>query len=162
MLIRKRAGAFYVLHVVLLEEKFNALGETRYGCFLCFHHLLQIEFDVANFDTTVLCVVQDLMVHVRVVKEGFGGDAADIEAGSAESAALLYTCYLAGLSIGVIHGVVRILGATYLETGLTSLNRSNVACDTAANDHEILLLCSVSASNAQEHVFELFLPAGVA
>ena len=34
------------------------------------------------------------MVDLRVVEKGFRGDAANVQAGSAERAALFYACYL--------------------------------------------------------------------
>ena len=47
--------------------------------------------DIADLDTAVLGVVEDLVVEVGVVQERLGGDAADVQAGSAEGAALLDT-----------------------------------------------------------------------
>lgn len=52
---------------------------------------MEVEFDFANFDSAVLGIVEDLVVDVRVVEEGFGWDAADIETCAAEGATLFYT-----------------------------------------------------------------------
>lgn len=68
-----------IFHVVLLEQKFNAFCQTVDGSVLCLHHLLQVELDVADLDSAVFGVVEDLVVQVRIVEEGFGGNAADIQ-----------------------------------------------------------------------------------
>ena len=91
MLILKLASAFDILDIVLLEQIFDTFCQTGNGGVLGLHHLLEVEFDVADIDAAVLGVVLDHVVDVRVVEEGFGGDAADVEAGSAEGATLLDT-----------------------------------------------------------------------
>jgi len=58
--------------------------------------LCQVQFYVTDLDTAVLCVVNDLVIEMRVVEERLGGNAADVEAGTAEGAALLDTCDLDG------------------------------------------------------------------
>lgn len=91
VLILESTSALDVLDVVLLEEEFDALGQTGNGGVLRLHHGREIELDIADFDTTTLGIVEDLVVEVRVVKERFRGDAADVQAGSAEGATLLDT-----------------------------------------------------------------------
>jgi hypothetical protein len=122
VLVLEGAGALDVLDVVLLEEELDALGQARDGCLLGLHHGGQVELDITNLDTAALCVVQNLVVEVRVVEQRLGGDAADVEAGAAEGTALL--------------------NAGDLEAGLTSLDGSNVASNAATDDDQILVLCA--------------------
>jgi hypothetical protein len=103
--------------------------------------------------------VEDLVVQMRVVEERLGGNAADVEAGTAESAALLDTGNLGKNTLGlegeprqkrgrgdwfagVSWGRISIRIYTYLESLLAGLNGSDVSGDTSANDNQILLLCS--------------------
>jgi hypothetical protein len=88
--VLESAGALDVLHVVLLEQKLDTLCQTRHRCLLRLHHSREVEFDIADFDTAALGVVEDLVVEVRVVEEGLRGNAADVQAGSAKGATLLY------------------------------------------------------------------------
>jgi phage tail protein X len=87
--VLESAGSLDVFHVVLLEQKLDTLCQTRHGCLLRLHHSREVEFDIADFNTAALGVVEDLVVEVRVVEEGFRGNAADVQAGSAEGATLL-------------------------------------------------------------------------
>ena len=91
VLIGERAGALDVLDAVLLEEELNALGEAADGLVLGLHKLGEVELDIADLDTAVFRVVEDLVVKMRVVEERLGGNAADVQAGTAEGAALLDT-----------------------------------------------------------------------
>ena len=91
VLVLECAGTLDVLDVVLLEEELDALGEARDRGLLRLHHGAEVELDIADLDTAVLGVVEDLVVEVGVVQERLGGDAADVQAGSAEGAALLDT-----------------------------------------------------------------------
>lgn len=88
------ASSLDVLDIVLLEEELNALGQTRHGSVLRLHHSREVELDIADFDTTALGVVEDLVVEMRVVKERFRGDAANVQASSAKGAALFDACDL--------------------------------------------------------------------
>lgn len=91
VLVLESTASFDVLDVVLLEQELDALGQARYGSVLCFHHCREIKLHITNLDTAALGIVEDLVVKVRVVEERLGGDAADVQAGSAERAALLDT-----------------------------------------------------------------------
>ena len=106
VLILEGAGALDVLNVVLLEQELDALGQARHGGILGLHQLLDVDLDIADLNSAVLAVVQDLVVQVRVVKERLGGDAADVKAGSAKSAALLDTGNLKGHRLDVIRGLL--------------------------------------------------------
>jgi hypothetical protein len=94
VLVLESAGALDVLDVVLLEQEFDTLGQAGHGGFLCLHHGREIELDIANLNTAALCVVEDLVVEVRVVEERFRWDAADVQASSPEGTALFDTGYL--------------------------------------------------------------------
>lgn len=91
VLVLECAGALDVLDVVLLEEELDTLGQTSNRRILRLHHGREVELDIADLDTAALGVVEDLVVEVRVVQERLGRNAADVQAGSAEGAALLDT-----------------------------------------------------------------------
>lgn len=71
VLVDEGALALEVLDAVLLEEKLDALGEAGDGGVLGLHQLGEVQLDVVDLDTPVLCVVEDLVVEMRVVEEGF-------------------------------------------------------------------------------------------
>ena len=89
VLIGERAGALDVLDAVLLEEELDTLGEAADGLVLGLHELGEVELDIADLDTAVFRVVENLVVKMRVVEERLGGNATDVQAGTAEGAALL-------------------------------------------------------------------------
>ena len=91
VLVLERASTLDVLDVVLLEEELDTLGQTSDRGVLCLHHGGEVELNIADLDTAALGVVENLVVEVRVVQEGLGGNAADVQAGSTEGAALLDT-----------------------------------------------------------------------
>lgn len=68
--IDKRTGTLDVVNAVLLEEELNTLGETLDGGVLGLEHLGEVELHIANFDTALLGVVENLVVEVGVVEEG--------------------------------------------------------------------------------------------
>jgi hypothetical protein len=72
-----------------LQKKLNTFRETIDGSFLGLHHLLQVEFNIANLDTALFRVVQNLVVKVGVVQQRFRGNTSDVQAGATKSAALL-------------------------------------------------------------------------
>lgn len=90
VLVGKGTGALDVFDVVLLEQELDTLGEAGNRRLLGLHHLLEVELDIADLDTAVLGVVQDLVVEMRVVQQRLGGDAADVETGAAQYATLFY------------------------------------------------------------------------
>lgn len=98
VLVLESASSLDVLDVVLLEQELNTLCQTSDRGVLCLHHRREVELDISDLDTAVLGVVQDLVVEVRVVKEGLRGDAANVQAGSAEGSALLNTRDLVAVS----------------------------------------------------------------
>jgi hypothetical protein len=55
---------------------------------------LEVEFDIADFDTAVLGIMEDLVVQVGIVEERFRGNAADIKTSATEGATLFNTGYL--------------------------------------------------------------------
>jgi hypothetical protein len=69
VLVGKGGGALDVLDVVLLEQELDTLGQTADRSLLGLHHLLEVELDIADFDTAVLCVVENLVVEMRVVEQ---------------------------------------------------------------------------------------------
>lgn len=71
VLVDERAGALDVLDAVLLEEELDTLGQAGDGSLLGLHEVGQVELDIADLDTAVLGVVEDLVVEVRVVEERF-------------------------------------------------------------------------------------------
>jgi hypothetical protein len=83
------------------------------------------------------------VVEMRVVEEGFRGDAADVEAGSAEGSALLDTCDLGESEARQFQGRGGISDGSspYLHPLLASLDGGNIAGDTAADNDQVLLLC---------------------
>lgn len=89
--IDEGTGTLDVVNAVLLEQELNTLGETLDGLVLGLEHLGEVELDIADLDTTLLGIVENLVVEVGVVEEGLGGNAADVQAGATESSALLDT-----------------------------------------------------------------------
>lgn len=83
-----------VVDVVLLQKKLDTLGQTIDGGILGLHHLLEVELDITDLDTALLCVVKNLVVEVGVVEERFRGDTADVQTCTTQTAALLDTCGL--------------------------------------------------------------------
>jgi hypothetical protein len=47
-----------------------------------------------TIDAALLDIVESLMINVRVVEHGFGGNTADVQARPTEGSTLLYTCGL--------------------------------------------------------------------
>jgi hypothetical protein len=109
----------------------------------------QVELDIADLDTALLGVVQDLVVKVGVVEEGLGGNAADVQAGTTEGSALLDTCGLARYSVSISRwrdgpnwrSESPGLKFSHLETFLASLDGSNVTGDTATDDNKVMVTC---------------------
>jgi len=52
---------------------------------------LEVELDITDLDTTVLRIVEDLVVEVGIVEERLGRNAADIETGAAKGTAFFNT-----------------------------------------------------------------------
>jgi len=71
MLARESRRALNVFDVVFLEQKLDSLRQPVHRSVLRGHHLFQVELHFANFDASLFGVVQDLVVHVRVVEERF-------------------------------------------------------------------------------------------
>lgn len=67
--INKRTGTLNVVDAVLLQQELDTLGQTVNGLILGLHHLVQVELDIANFDTAFLSVVENLVVQVGVVEQ---------------------------------------------------------------------------------------------
>lgn len=118
----ERAGALVVGDLVLLEEHLDTAGKTLDGGLLGLLHLGDVHLDVRDLDTSVGGVGLDGVVHLRVVEQRLGGNAANVEAGSSERASLLDT--------------------TGLEAGLGSLDGGNVASGASSDDEDIKLLGS--------------------
>jgi hypothetical protein len=90
--------------------------------------------------------MEDLVVEVGVVKQGFRGNAADVQASTTETSTLLDTSGLIKIDQMLakgsecakrihIHKSVK----THLETFLTGLDSSDVTSDTTTNDNHIVL-----------------------
>lgn len=142
MLVFKCTLSLDILYSILLEQELDALCQSADGSVLRFHHLRKIERNVADVDAAVLRVVQDLVVHVGVVEEGFRGDTADVETGASESAALFYACYLC---VVVLDERCSRGGrwCRYLQSCLSGLNRGHIPSHAATNDDEVFLLCAL-------------------
>ena len=69
--INKGASTLDVVDTVLLQQELNTLGQTLNGGVLGLEHLGEVELDIANLDTALLGVVENLVVEVGVVEEGF-------------------------------------------------------------------------------------------
>ncbi|KAI6769460.1 hypothetical protein HG531_010564 [Fusarium graminearum] len=69
VLVDERASTLDVLNSVLLEEVLDTLGKTRDGGFLGLHEVGQVELDIADLDTAVFGVVENLVVEMRVVEK---------------------------------------------------------------------------------------------
>ncbi len=68
---------------MLLEQKGDAIDVGGDGIVLVFHHRRQIEFRLAYDDAERRELMIGLGEFLRGVKQRFGGNAADVEAGSA-------------------------------------------------------------------------------
>lgn len=89
VLVDERTSTLDVLNTVLLEEVLDTLGKTGDGGLLGLHEVGEVKLDIADLDTAVLGVVENLVVKMRVVEERLGGNAADVQAGTTERATLL-------------------------------------------------------------------------
>lgn len=94
VLVDERAGTLDVIDTVLFQQELDTLCQALHRNILRLHHLLQIELDISDFDSTPFRIMQDVVVEVGVVQEGFRGDTADVQAGSAQFSAFLDTCCL--------------------------------------------------------------------
>ena len=112
------AGAEHVVDLVLLEQELDALGQGLHDLVLVAQHRRQVELDAAHLDAVPGHAVPGLLEQMRGVQQRLGRDAADIEAGAAERAALL--------------------DAGDLEPELGRLDRGHVAAWPAAHDHQIV------------------------
>ena len=140
VLVLERTSTLDVLDVVLLEKELNSLCKTGNGGLLCLHHSGEVELDISDLDSAALGVVEDLVVEMRVVEERLGGNAANVQAGSAERA----TLFDAGdLSIWVSFCVLcKVRGyLANLHACLSGLDSCDITRNTAADDDEVLLLC---------------------
>merc|ERR1719201_208918 len=117
---RQLAAGLDVVDAVLLKEVLDAAGELVDGLVLLLQHLGEVELDVVDADAALLHVVHGLVVEVGVVQQRLGGDAAHVEAGAAQPAALL--------------------DAHSLEAELRGLDRADVSAGAAANDRQVVLL----------------------
>ena len=60
--VLERASALDVLDAILLEQELNTLRQASNGLILGLHKLLEVQLDVANFNSAVLGIVKDLVV----------------------------------------------------------------------------------------------------
>jgi hypothetical protein len=150
--IDKGTGTLDVVDTVLLEEELDTLGKTGDGVILGLHHLLEVELDITDLDTALFRVMEDLMVEVGVVEEGLGGDTADVQASTTETATLLDTSGLwggggwlagnPGWTDAGSHREEGVIGA-HLEAFLTGLDGRDVTGNTTTNDHEVMFTYAV-------------------
>ena len=113
-----RAVALPVVHLVLLEEHLDAPGQAVDHLVLVAQHHLEIEADLTRPDTVIGHAVAGLVEQMRGVQQGLRRDAADIETGAAQAAALL--------DAGDLHAELRRLDGT------------DIAARPAADHHEIV------------------------
>jgi len=77
-------------HLVLLEEKLDAPGERPHAALLLGHHAVQIEAEPVELDAPLGEALAGLRIQVRVVEEGLGGDASDVETRAAQGGSPLH------------------------------------------------------------------------
>ena len=77
--------ALQVGHVVLLQQASDALGERVHDLVLVRHHRIEIELDARDLDAMTGEPRLGVGVFLRRVQQRLGRDAADVEAGAAES-----------------------------------------------------------------------------
>lgn len=94
VLVNESTGTLDVVDTVLLEQELDTLSQTLNGSVLGLHHLLKVQLHITDLDTALFRVVENLVVEVGVVEQGFRGDTADVQAGTAQTATLLDTCGL--------------------------------------------------------------------
>lgn len=97
--INEGAGSLNVVNAVLLQQELNTLGQALNGGLLGLKHLSEVELDVADLDTALLGVVENLVVKVGVVEQRLGGDTANVQASTTELSALLDTDSLSKCSV---------------------------------------------------------------
>ena len=117
---RKLAPALDIVDLVLLEQALDAARQLPHVLVLVGEHLAQVEADAGRVDAKLAHVVLGLVVEVRRVQQRLGRDAADVEAGAAERAALL--------------------DARDLHAHLAGLDGRDVAAGAATDDNEVLLV----------------------
>ena len=117
-LVLDAAKAFDVIDLVLLHQEFDALGQALHGIFLLAHHLRQVDLDPAGLDAEPFEIILGRREQFRRVQQRLGGDAADIEAGAAEHAALV--------------------DDGGLQAKLAATDRAIVAAGAAADNHYIV------------------------
>lgn len=94
--VDKFAGTFDICDLVLLEQALDTAAELVDRGLLCLHHGREIKADFRNDDSPLFEVVLCHVVVVCVVEQRLGRDAADVQAGTAEGAALFDTDRLSG------------------------------------------------------------------
>src|SRR6185312_1775374 len=105
--------------LVLVEQEFDALGEVGDDLVLAAHHRRQIDGGAIDLDSVRREPVRRLLVEVRGLQQRLRRDAADIEAGAAERAALLH--------------------AGRLKPKLRRADGADIAAGSAADDDEVEL-----------------------
>ena len=115
------AAAHDVVDLVFLEEEFDPFGQAFDGFVFLGHHLGDVDFQLAGLDAHPGEVFLRTAIKVRCVEEGFGGDTADIQAGTAQRAA--------GFDTG------------NLQPELSCADRAIVAAGAATDDDDVIGLC---------------------
>ena len=77
--------ALQVGHVVLLQQASDALGERVHDLVLVRHHRVEVELDARDFDAVAGEPRLGVGVFLRRMQQRLRRDAADVEAGAAES-----------------------------------------------------------------------------
>ena len=111
------AEALQPRHLVLAEQELDALGEVRDHLVLAAHQGREVELDLAGLHAVLRQLVAGHRVEVRGLQQRLGRDAADIEAGAAEGAALL--------------------DAGGLQAQLRRLDGADIAARAAADHHHV-------------------------
>ncbi len=112
------AGADEIVDLVLLHQELDALGQVVDDLVLAAHHGPQIELEAGDLHTVVGEFVRRHLVVVRRLQQRLRRDAADVETGAAQLAALFH------------HG--------RLEAQLRGADRRYVTAGSAANDDDII------------------------
>jgi len=111
------AGTDHIGDLVLLEEELDTLGVVRDNLGLAGHHGGQIQFDLTDLDAMFGEVMTGGLVVVRRMQQRLGRNAADVQAGAAQGAALF--------------------NAGDLQAQLSSADGGDITAGTAADDDHI-------------------------
>src|SRR5574343_613396 len=118
--------------LVLLQQHLDAAGQLIHDAILACLHGRHVDGCLADLDALRFEAVIGFLKQVRGVQQGFGRDAAHVQAGAAKARLTLRV----GIGIG--------FGTSCRETELRSTDSSNVAAGATANNEHVKLLGHVT------------------